>query len=635
MARTPTRPQTPAASDGRGPAPERTDRPPVDSDAPTTRLPRVPPRPPADSASDGTGDRPTLTQATQTQAAPAIPERPTLAPGVQLRGQMQESAFEDPPWLLEREGSGYLQINELLYHIAEQCNGRQTPEEIAEQVSRRLEQEVSADMVQRLVLNPLVTQGLVARADGTVVPTAQQGGRALLQMNVKMAMVSPRVIAPLTAVLRVLFWPPILLLALGAAVGAQVWLYFVHGVGGGVHDALYAPGLMLLAIAAVVIAAGFHELGHAAALRYAGGEVKAMGVGVYLVYPAFYTDVSDNYRLGRWARIRTDLGGFYFNLLFVLAMMALYVATGHEFLLLVVVLINLEIVHQLLPFVRLDGYWVLADLTGIPDFFSHMAAFVRSMVPGLGLKGTRLPELKWWGKVVFAAYILITIPLLLFLLFIMIKSLPRVLATAWDSFQQLGGSFLAAREAGDGLGMAAALAQMLFLSLPTAGLFLTLYTLGKRIAVFLWNWSKPSVTRKAISAAGSLAAAALLFYLWAPQLPFTGRPGPIYERTDFTPIRREERGTVFDAVGAPAPTFVTRPAAAPSPPVPVEPTSLPTAVATQPPAASPAVPASSPAAPAAPASAPSPATPAPATTATPGAATLAPLTKPTQSPAPR
>src|SRR5688572_21947458 len=96
MARTPPLPQTPAASDGRGPARERIDSAPVDSDAPTTRLPPVHPPPPADSASDGTGDRPTLTQAAQTQAAPAIPERPTLAPGVQLRGQMQESAFKDP-----------------------------------------------------------------------------------------------------------------------------------------------------------------------------------------------------------------------------------------------------------------------------------------------------------------------------------------------------------------------------------------------------------------------------------------------------------------------------------------------------------------------------------------------------------
>ena len=39
---------------------------------------------------------------------------------------------------------------------------------------------------------------------------------------------------------------------------------------------------------------------------------------------------------------------------------------------------NLEIIHQLLPFLRLDGYWTLADITGVPDFFSQMTAFIRS-----------------------------------------------------------------------------------------------------------------------------------------------------------------------------------------------------------------------------------------------------------------
>ena len=51
---------------------------------------------------------------------------------------------------------------------------------------------------------------------------------------------------------------------------------------------------------------------------------------------------------------------------------------------LIVVLINLEIVHQLMPFVRLDGYWALADMTGIPDFFSHMGPFLRSLVATVG-----------------------------------------------------------------------------------------------------------------------------------------------------------------------------------------------------------------------------------------------------------
>ena len=63
----------------------------------------------------------------------------------------------------------------------------------------------------------------------------------------------------------------------------------------------------------------FHECGHAAACRYGGARPGVIGVGFYVVWPAFYTNVTDAYRLGRAGRIRTDLGGVYFNAVFVLA----------------------------------------------------------------------------------------------------------------------------------------------------------------------------------------------------------------------------------------------------------------------------------------------------------------------------
>ena len=53
-----------------------------------------------------------------------------------------------------------------------------------------------------------------------------------------------------------------------------------------------------------------------------------MGVGVYLIWPAFYCDVTEAYRLDRRGRLRTDLGGVYFNGLFALMAGAAYFATG-------------------------------------------------------------------------------------------------------------------------------------------------------------------------------------------------------------------------------------------------------------------------------------------------------------------
>ena len=466
---------------------------------------------------------------------------------------MQESAFRDPPWLLEREGAGYIQVTDLLYRIAEHCGGTHTVDEIAAAISDA-GRPVSPATVRALIAQLLIQRGLVEMADRSVVPVAT-GGLSPLALNMRMKMIGPDTIMPVTSVLRGLYWPPVFVAVLLAATLAEGWLYVVHGVGAGLHDALYAPGLMAIVLLVVVVSAAFHELGHAAALHYAGGRIKGMGAGLYIVYPAFFTDVSDNYRLTRWKRVRTDLGGFYFNLIFALAIMGLFLLSGREFLLLMVLMINLEIIHQLLPFLRLDGYWALADVTGVPDFFSLMSAFVRSMLPIKASQGRKLPPLKPWGKVVFGLYTLITIPLLLLVLVLMIRGVPRVLATAWDSIGQQGQAFVAAKGGGDLLGMLAATGQAVLLLIPTIGLAYTLFSLGRRFTVALWKWGKPTVVRRAVSTVCLLGAAAVLAFMWLPQLPLLGGApqsapvgfGPI-RAVSWQPIAADERGTLQDAV---------------------------------------------------------------------------------------
>ncbi|MDQ3871258.1 MAG: hypothetical protein M3301_06550, partial [Chloroflexota bacterium] len=414
-----------------------------------------------------------------------VPERPALAPAVELKGEMTESAFKEPPWLIERDGR-YIQVSKLLYQVAEQANGQRTLAEIATAVSTATGRRVTPDNVRQLAAS-LIRSGVLRSADGSVVGTAGKGDRARspLAVNMRMAMLSPRFIEPVTAVLQVLYRPPIVLAVLALAGLAQAWLYVAHGVGGSIHQAVYTPALMLAVLGVIVLAAAFHECGHAAALRYGGGRVKGMGAGLYIVYPAFYTDVTDNYRLPRWSRVRTDVGGFYFNILFVLAVMGLWILTRWEFLLLVVVLINLEIIHQLLPFVRLDGYWTLADITGIPDFFSQIGPFVRSLLPSSVpiSRARRLPELKTWAKVFFLAYVLVTIPLLVFLLFLAIRAVPRIVATLLDSLGKHGSALAQSLGSGDGLGTIAAAAQAVLVLLPTLGLAFLFYSLGRRAAM--------------------------------------------------------------------------------------------------------------------------------------------------------
>lgn len=483
------------------------------------------------------------------QADPAnVPDVPRRAPGVVVSGDMEESAFVEPQWLVQRDGK-FVQLTELLFRVIEHVDGSNDLATIAERVSEAVDKDVTADNVRQLIATKLIPLGVVAGADGSV-QSPSGGGRSPLTVNMKMAMLGPEVIDPLTAVLKVLYVPVVLVAMIAIAAAAQGWLYFVHGVGSSVHDALYNPTMLLVVLAVIVVATGFHELGHAAALTYGGGKVRGMGAGMYLIYPAFYTDVTDNYRLKRWARVRTDLGGIYFNVIFAAGIIGLYMLTGAEFLLVSVVVLNIQTVQQLLPFVRLDGYWILADLTGIPDFFTHMGAFLRSVLPIKSWHGRKLPELKWWAKAVFAGYILIVVPLLAFLLFVAVKSFPRIAATTVDSFRQQLGTLQQSASNGDVFAVVGSLLAMVLLALPALGLVYMLYRLAVGGFGWLWRWSEGSVPKRTVSLIGSFAAVSALVLMWLPQIPFMqpGTAGPLYRAAQWQPIAPTERGTVGDAV---------------------------------------------------------------------------------------
>jgi putative peptide zinc metalloprotease protein len=391
---------------------------------------------------------------------------------------------------------------------------------------------VTEENVQQLIQAKLAPLGLMAGADGLAMSRdgagSAGGASSALNVNMHMKMIGPRFLDPVTRVLQVLFAPALLIPLLVVVAVAHAWLYLTHmrSVVQGVLDVLYTPALALPVVALVLAAAVFHEFGHASALRYGGGQVRGMGVGFYLAYPAFYTDVTDSYRLGRGARVRTDLGGVYFHLLFAGALLALALISGQPYLLLCVVLIDTEVLRQFIPFVRLDGYWVLADLTGIPDFFSQMGPFLRSVLPGRAGAGSKLPDLKPVAKVTFAAFIVLTIPVLLAGLALLVLGVPALLGTTWDS---LGAQIDGLGEAlGQGSVVYTALGvlQILVLALPVLGTAYLLLSLSISAGRGLWGWSRPSARRRVAAALLTVAVPAVVAAIWAPQLVVLASGGP-------------------------------------------------------------------------------------------------------------
>src|SRR5437764_14762340 len=70
------------------------------------------------------------TSPTRPSFASLVPERPALAPGVELAGIFADGAFNEPQWLIVRNGH-FLQVPALIYRVAEYADGQRTLGEIA------------------------------------------------------------------------------------------------------------------------------------------------------------------------------------------------------------------------------------------------------------------------------------------------------------------------------------------------------------------------------------------------------------------------------------------------------------------------------------------------------------------------
>jgi putative peptide zinc metalloprotease protein len=468
---------------------------------------------------------------------------PGRAEGVELLGELDGSGYREPPCLARRADGQTIQLTGLLYQVLEAIDGRRDLDGIARVVSERIGKQATPDDIRFLVEKKLRPLGLLKEADGSD-PEVKKAN-PLLALRFRLVLSGERATRRLTAPFAALFHPLIVLAVLGGFIGVVGWLLFVEGIGGGARQTLYQPALVVLMFVLAAASAAFHEFGHAAALRYSGGTPGVMGAGLYLVWPAFYTDVTDSYRLARSGRLRTDLGGLYFNMVFAVAVFGVWAATGFDALLVVIPLLLFQMVQQLLPLVRLDGYHILADVTGVPDLFARIKPTLQSFKPGTG-PDPRVTALKPWVRVVITGWVLAVVPLLALSLLFAVVNLPRLAATAWDSLALQWQSIGAARHDGDPFGMAAGALSIAALCLPALSSVYVLGRVARRAgrAAGSATAGRP-VLRTALGVAG-LAAMAGLVWIWWPN-------------GEYRPLQRGERARVQDTVRATAQLPTGRP----------------------------------------------------------------------------
>ncbi|MBO8132197.1 MAG: hypothetical protein H0Z29_11950 [Candidatus Marinimicrobia bacterium] len=131
----------------------------------------------------------------------------------------------------------------------------------------------------------------------------------------------------------------------------------------------------------LVFSTFFHELGHLSAATHFGVKSGSIGLGLYLVFPVFYSDISDIWKLNRHKRIVIDVAGVYFNLIFVVCLYLFYMCFKYDVIILAIYLIDYKTVISLNPFFRFDGYWILSDATGITNMRRKSQLLICKLLP--------------------------------------------------------------------------------------------------------------------------------------------------------------------------------------------------------------------------------------------------------------
>jgi putative peptide zinc metalloprotease protein len=474
------------------------------------------------------------TTAERTSDAGAFPARSAPAPaaGLKLLGPLKGTGYSSRKFLLQRDDGQVLQVGPLMYQVLECMDGRRGHEELAGAVSATLARPFGEDHLAR-VLEKLSAQGLLAGTEAKAPPKRNP----LLALRWRLLITNPRVTRLLSAPFTFMFRPWVMWPVLAAFVAVCWYVLVEHGVAAAIAQSFHQPALLLLVFALAVISAGFHELGHAAACRYGGVEPRGMGVGLYLVWPAFYTDVTDAYRLDRRGRLRVDLAGLYFNAAVAVVTMAVWVVVRLDALLLLVALQVLQMVKQLSPIIRADGYHILSDATGVPDLYAHMGPTLRRLVPGR----PRPPSpVKGWARVLVTAWVLVIVPVLLSLLAGAVVFLPRLLTSAWDSGRHIADGLPAQFGHADVLGFLATLLELLALVLPLAGSVLITQKFVRSTYASARRWSRGRPPRQATALIAAAVAACGLAWAWWPS-------------GQYQPVRPSERGNIASVVRALSP----------------------------------------------------------------------------------
>lgn len=276
-------------------------------------------------------------------------------------------------WCVRVEGCSPLKVTQPIVDLLETLNDHRSLDELLRTLAARQVDASEQEVLE--TLERLAEWGLLEETDAPPPPSVLWLKFRLLDGRFLMSALRP---------LAFLFHPRVMVLVFALTLAATVWFL----------TSLTMPAPLtwkngsIIAFVLVYLALIGHELGHVAAASRFGVAVPDMGIGMYILRPVLYCNLTEAWRLGRWNRVIINLAGIYFQMIFATGLILIHFLRPSPVLSMTIQMTVMSALFNLNPTLRYDGFWVLGDAMGLNNVHGRTAATVKMLVMKLfGRKG--------------------------------------------------------------------------------------------------------------------------------------------------------------------------------------------------------------------------------------------------------
>jgi putative peptide zinc metalloprotease protein len=418
-----------------------------------------------------------------------------------------DSSSQEKRFRVELPDGRHFQINERLSMLLALLHTPATMDELAENFQQQSGQQIALDQLATLCTQ-LVEQGLVTIAGQPAQPTKPVTPKAYLGMHFRRTILSTERLAPMARLFQGFFRRPLAIPTIIMLVIAHILAYRELSLQPELKLELFTGPLLT---GALLFSIFLHELGHVAACQRWHCPHGPLGFGLYFSMPVFYVDVTQAWRLTRRQRAAVDLGGVYIQMLCVPLALLLYWWTDNATFLMVILTIDMLVLYNFEPFMKLDGYWLLSDLTGVPNLHSRTQEAARQALQRLvrrfstkARKPMASPFDQWprWVRVTIWVYLVLSAVIWPLFMIFWLPTLWQAMLAYPALVQGAVVTLFTAAGQGDVGGVFTQLGALLMPTLILVGLGFELKRLGGRLVTALKNRRlRPAAKQPALATA--------------------------------------------------------------------------------------------------------------------------------------